>query len=144
MSDHVRKQIRDQLRTTLEGLGLRTFANRVAALGELELPAVTVLTEQETSERTSIDGVLKREIEVAIVVVFEGDTVSLDDELDGQASRIEAALAASPPAATRLFVLESTSLELLSDEEGESWYGLMSMVYRATTFTPKGDPTTIK
>jgi hypothetical protein len=82
-----------------------------------------------------------RVIETLIVLIVDGATEILDDELDKFAVAIEQALDPYPSPAQR-FDLVGTSLDLQPDEDGAKWFGYMALEYRGVIFTGKGDPTT--
>lgn len=141
MSDHVRKQIRlDALERLESAIGLKTFKGP-RSLDELDLPAGGVLADEETGTVISTSRTKERSLEVTLLVVLQGDPDRLEDDLDDYAARIEAEFDSTPPTGAKRFELTATSIELMSDEEGDRWYGTLALVYQATYFTKQGAPT---
>jgi hypothetical protein len=93
---HVRKNIRDNITTTLTGLtttGSNVFQTRLFPLGEAKLPALCIYTKNEgsdyatmTTPRTQI-----RSLEVIVEAYVKG-TSAIDDTLDTIAVEVEEAL----------------------------------------------------
>lgn len=146
MSDHVRKQIRDHVRTRLEGLeslGLQVTTHEGRSLEDLMLPSADVSTPSESSSRANKSGTMMREVQVFVDLLIAGDPSGLWDELDFFAVQIDNDLDDNPPSIVQRMELLETSQELLSDEDGDQWYGFMSLEFQATLFTPKGDATSV-
>jgi hypothetical protein len=142
MADHVRKQLRDSIKTALEtATGLSVHTNRVEDLVGIDLPAIVVLTDTETAERLDKSGALHRQITAAIVLIVDGASVTLDEELDAFSVSIETALGGDPPSPAYQIDLLSTELDLQSDEDGDRWFGYLVLEYTANVFTTKADPT---
>lgn len=139
---HVRQQIRDDVRTKLVALGLECPKGRLD-FTRSQLPAADLSTGDETSERITKDGTLLRRIEVAIVLVLDADTEDLDDELDTLAARVETKLSDEPPAVCMYFDLVATETDLLTDEDGDRWFGYKALLYQAVLTTPQGDPESV-
>lgn len=130
---HIRQQIREAVKTALSDLALTTYTNRVQNLDPDNLPAAVILTEDEASQQQSKDGDLDRTIDVIVVVIMDGDSETIDDDLDTWAEQIEPLLKSVPPA--KQFLLSATSLDVRPDDEGSQWFGYLALEYKATAFT---------
>ena len=95
---HVRKQIRDRIASTLTSsvslVSSRVFASRVYPLTEAKLPAITVYTGSEVSNRLNM-GVsdLNRSLSVEVDIYVRA-TNTFDDDVDAIAVQVEEAIAA--------------------------------------------------
>lgn len=131
---HIRQQIREEAKDAIAGIGLESVhTNRIQDLLAVDLPAGVIVTEDETSQRTSKDGGLTRAPVMLIVILVEGDSETLDDDLDDWAEKIEAQMKALPSAS--LVTLSATSLDLQPDESGERWFGSVALEYSVLAFT---------
>lgn len=93
---HVRKAIRDRFISTLtSGVSLvssRVFGSRVYAVTDAELPAITVYTGSETSDRLSMGlSDLTRELSVEVDAYVKA-TDTFDDSVDAISVQIEEAI----------------------------------------------------
>lgn len=141
MSDHhVRRQIRDEFRARIEAAGLNSFKGP-RSLDEIDLPAGGVLTDDESSQLLNMQGMKSRVVDVAVLVIVEAGPDEIEDVLDEYAAKLEKKLEQDPIEGVKQLELTSTSMELESDEEGNRWYGYLSLVYQATYFTRHGAPT---
>ena len=97
---HVRKLIRDDVKTTLTGLattGANVFQTRLFSLGENKLPAICIYTKSESTEYVTISRPRTqiRTLDVA-VEFFVKATANVDNAIDAVALEIEEALYADP------------------------------------------------
>lgn len=99
MADHVRKQIRDRVKTLLTGLTTTTtnvFASRVTTLQDAELPAVLIDTTESGEIRAgSAFGpgrLLERSLQLSIGVAVKQNS-GYQDTLDTIYAEVEVALA---------------------------------------------------
>lgn len=93
---HVRKQIRDDVVSTVTGLvttGSRVYKSRVYPLATDKLPALFVYTNSEASERISNDGTYERTVTINIEALVQANT-GYDDTLDLIAKEVEIAIQA--------------------------------------------------
>jgi hypothetical protein len=93
---HVRKSIRDNIKTTLTGLsttGSNVFASRVYPIQSGKMPGLCIYTSSESIEAVTIKPPrgLHRSLEVAVEAYIE--SAAPDDVLDTIAAEIEAAMA---------------------------------------------------
>ena len=93
---HVRKNIRDNVATTLTGLtttGSNVFKTRLFPLGEAKLPALCIYTKTEniTYPTISPPRTQVRELEVIVEAYIKG-TDAVDDMLDVIAVEVEEAI----------------------------------------------------
>lgn len=134
---HPRKLTRDAIKErlaglTLNGAELKPFGNRTQDFDPSELPAVSVLTPEETSGRVGKSAALDRTVPVLIVIAIDAAKADdVDDELDAWAELVELAMKPVPIGAARRFTLTATSLDLPGVAEGELWIGYLAMEYEA-------------
>ena len=93
---HVRKNIRDNITTTLTGLtttGSNVFQTRLFPLGEAKLPALCIYTKNETINHSTLTPprTQMRELEVIVEAYVKG-TANIDDTLDTISVEVEEAL----------------------------------------------------
>lgn len=134
---HPRKLTRDAIKARVGGLELNgreltPFVNRTQDFEPSELPAVSVLTPEETSERATKSGPLDRHLSVLVVVAIDASKADdVDDELDAWAELIEQVLKPTPVGAARRLTLTATSLDVPDVAEGDTWIGFVAMEYDA-------------
>jgi len=92
---HVRKQIRDNIQTTLTGLtttGTNVFTSRVYPIQSAAMPGLCIYTSSETVEAQTIKPPrgLIRSLEVSVEAYVEN--TNADDVLDTISAQIEAAM----------------------------------------------------
>lgn len=151
MAGHLRKQIRDKLKTVLSGLSTTTtnvFGNRKEIMSETELPAVIIFND--------IDQVAARTIgsQVAPHTRMEQRTISykiqalakqnagLDDQLDQICLEVEKAISADIflGGLTSDARLISTSHQF--EESSDRPEGIAEMVWEFDTWVPNTAPDT--
>lgn len=130
---HIRQQVREAVKTALTGIGLTVYTNRIQDFDDSELPVAVVLTEDEVSEAYSKAGGLERTIDITVVVIVDGLSATLDDDLDTWAETIEPLMVSVPP--SRDMVLTGTALDLRPDDEGARWFGYLALEFKSTVFT---------
>lgn len=134
---HPRKLTRDAIKSRLDGLErsgktLQGFGNRTQDFEPSELPAYSVLTPEEASERAGKSAALDRHLSVLIVIAIDASKAEdVDDELDAWAELVEQGLKELPIGAARRLTLNATSLDLPAVEDGELWIGYLAMEYDA-------------
>lgn len=108
---HVRKQIRDNIETTLTGLsttGSNVYRSRVYPIADDKLPGILIYTDSEEVETVSITPPRTQLRSLTVrVEVFVKALSNFDDEIDTIAEEIEAALAAD---ATRGGLAKDTTI----------------------------------
>lgn len=120
---HVRKQIRDRIASTLtSGVSLvsnRVYASRVYPLTEAKLPAITVYTGAEISNRLNM-GVsdLNRSLSVEVDIYVRA-TGTFDDDVDAIAVQVEEAIAGdfTVNSLAKEAVLTGTDIQFSGDAE---------------------------
>ena len=140
---HVRKNIRDNVTTTLTGLtttGSRVFQTRLFPLATAKLPGLCIYTRSETTEyatvgrpRTQI-----RELEVLVEAYVKG-TASLDNTLDTIAVEIEEALYTDVTRGGYAKDTQITSFEVDYDGEGDQSVGVARFTISVTYATVEND-----
>jgi hypothetical protein len=95
---HVRKQIRDNIVTTLTGLtttGSRVYKTRVYPLAQSKLPGLAIYTETEDIEIRTINPPRTQMRNLTVTVdAFVKGVSNFDDDLDTICQEVEEALAA--------------------------------------------------
>lgn len=146
MADHVRKQIRDQVVTTLTGLtttGSNIFASRVYSIEASTLPCLVVTT---SSESISLeDGTLEYpERLLSVEVKGKAKAISsLDDTLDTIAKEVETALRTDITVGGLAHGIDLSVTDVELTEEGNQPHGTITLNYIVQYRTPFGDPTTV-
>jgi hypothetical protein len=139
MATHERQAIREAIVAQLKGrtsAGVRVFKSRREPLREMELPAITVYTDEETvDDVNTAPRELKRQVSVA-VIGWVMQSASVDDALDALALEIETAMDAdmflggTSPGASRL-----ASVAIGEKLDGARPMGAVNLTYTATYFT---------
>jgi hypothetical protein len=144
MTDHVRKQLRDQVAVLVQSLttyAVNVYKNRRYPVDSSELPCLIVQTGDEEIETLTIDypsQQLRRE--QLIISVIAETTVGLDDMLDEICKDIEIALAGNV-LLSRNFTLDSTS-GIDPNIVGEKPVGVVDMRFTAEIYTLENAPFT--
>lgn len=120
---HVRKQIRDRIASTLtSGVSLvsnRVYASRVYPLAEAKLPAITVYTGAEISNRLNMGlSDLNRSLSVEVDIYVRA-TGTFDDDVDAIAVQVEEAIAGdfTVNSLAKEAVLTGTDIQFSGDAE---------------------------
>lgn len=140
---HARKNIRDNVTTTLTGLtttGSRVFQTRLFPLATAKLPGLCIYTRSETTEyatagkpRTQL-----RELEVLVEAYVKG-TSSIDDTLDTIAVEVEEALYTDTTRGGYAKDTQVTSFEVDYDGEGDQSVGVARFTISVTYVTVEND-----
>ena len=145
MPDHLRKQIRDAVATTLDGLtttGNRVHQNLVFDFESAELPALNVIAGED-----KVDGITMGSSPLEIHrldIVVEGyadadGLTSLDDTLDLIDAEVQAALFASPPAMAKTIELKGAKVATTS--AGDRVAGAVIITFEFVYHVREGAPT---
>lgn len=145
---HVRKQIRDQVKTQVTGLtttGASVFSHRVYPMQDSELPAIIVYTSSESSNRATMGGFssvssMIRSLNVSIEVYVKA-TVNVVDTLDTIAEEIEIAMGADETLSglSEDLSLTGTSIEITA--EGDQPVAVLKLDY-LVDYRTTNDPST--
>ncbi len=146
---HVNRQARDAVAatlfsdTTLESVS----TNRSTDLHDLDLPAGVVLTGNDTVARytkgTSSSGPTElRTVDLGIAVVLYGNSETVDDDADALRAEIEPLIGPALASIAQVARHVGSELDVLTDEEGESWYAVLLLMWEVEIVTPVGDPET--
>jgi len=144
MTDHVRKQLRDQVAVLVTGLvtyAVNVYKNRKYPVDSSELPCLIVQTGDEEIELLTMDypaQQLRRE--QLIITVIAETTTGLDDMLDEICKDIEVVLAGSVTVAKN-FKLESTS-GIEPNVVGDKPVGVVDMRFVGEVYTLENAPFT--
>ena len=141
---HVNKQVRDAVAAALGSILATVSTNRAADLFAADLPAGVVGTATDAVEPWSKGPPLEelRTIELAVVVVAEGESDALDDDLDELRVQIEPAVLTAVASIARHARHTGGEIDLGSDEEGERWFAFLSLSWEIEIVTAVGDPET--
>jgi hypothetical protein len=140
---HVRKQIRDNVVTTLTGLTTTTtnvYRTRIYPLASGKLPGLAIYTNSEISsyETLTIPRTRSRTLELMVEGYVSG-TTNLDNTLDQIAVEVEEAMETDP---TRNGLAKDTQLTATEVElvgEGEKVAGVIRMTFEIMYFTREDD-----
>ena len=146
---HVRKLIRDEIKTQLTGLsttGANVFSHRVYPVQEGVLPAIIVYTSSESANRSTIGGFgniasISRVLSVSVEAYVKA-TANVVDTIDTIAEEVEVALGDDETLGglSEDIQLVNTSIEITAD--GDQPVGVLKMDYEVVYRTTAGDPTT--
>jgi hypothetical protein len=147
VANHLRRQIREAVATLLTGLtttGNRVFKSRVQTLKDNQLPALVILTNEETVTQQTIHSnpLLERQLSVQVIAKAKANT-NLDDTLDQIIKEVEMAVFASDAANTlgglvKGLVLDS--LDITFNGEAETKVGEAVMAFTAVYFNQAATP----
>lgn len=144
MTDHVRKQLRDQVAVLVQSLttyAVNVYKNRRYPVDASELPCLIVQTGDEEIENLTMNfpaQQLRRE--QLIITVIAESVNGLDDMLDEICKDIEIALAGNV-SISRNFTLDSTS-GIEPNVVGEKPVGVVDMRFTAEIYTLENAPFT--
>lgn len=140
---HVNRQVRDAVKTALEGTSLETVStNRSSDLVDGDLPAAVVGTATDSVEPFSKGPPPEelRTLELTVVIVAEGDSDTLDDDLDTLRAEIEPAVLTAVSGLAREVRHTGAELDMGTDEDGERWFGFLALSWEVEVVTAQGDP----
>jgi len=140
---HVRKSIRDNIKTTLTGLtttGSRVFQTRLFPLATAKLPGLCIYTRNETTQYTTVGKPRTqiRELEVLVEAYAKG-TSSIDNTLDTIAVQVEEALYTDLTRGGYAKDTQVTSFEVDYDGEGDQSVGVARFTISVTYVTVEND-----
>jgi len=145
---HVRKQIRDKVADLLKAnVGLvrrRVYTTRVHPLNDTNLPAISVYTGTETSQRLQA-GVTDMIRELSLEIdCYVRETSSFDDDVDAIAVQVEEAMATkfTLDGLAKFTVLTSTQIQF--DGDADQILGVAKLTYSVQYVTPINDVETAK
>ena len=146
MPDHVRKQIRDAVKTLITGLTTTTtsvFASRVYDLEESNLPALLLYTNDEASgpQTMSFPRSIERNLEVVVDAVAKANA-SLDDTLDTMVKEVETAIAADVTLSGLVKDITLTVIEIGLTGNAQNPTGNARMTFTANYYIVENDVTT--
>ncbi len=143
---HVRKQIRDAVKTVLTGLtttGTNVFSSRIHPFFSdgAELPGLCLYTSTEEVENSEDD--LSHIQTRSVLVVVEGYEVAtgaIEDTLDTIAAEVETALMADQFLNKLSHGIDLVGTEIEITGEAEKPVGVIVMIYRVYYLTDEGAP----
>ncbi len=144
MANHVRRQIRERVATTLTGLattGSKVYQSRVYPLASNNLPGLLVYTTNESSEPDVMGAQPELDRDLNLVIEGYAKTASnLDDVMDGIAKEVEVAMAADTTINTLAKDSFLTSTEIQLTGEGEQPIGIVTMNFTVQYRTANNAP----
>lgn len=150
---HVNQQIREAAKAGIKALGLTSVStNRSTNIEQVDLPHVVLGTGDDEIEETTKDGHEQRVVVLTAVIAADGDSDTLDDDLDALRVTVEKGarnglLTLIP--ATGLTPIEhypghtGGTLTMLADEEGDRWFAFYTLSWEVRVWTAVADPETI-
>lgn len=140
---HVRKQIRDNIVTTLTGLtttGTKVYRTRVYPLAEGKLPGICIYTGSETSEAATLT-IPRTKMRVLDVFVeaYVAAVTNLDDTLDQICVEVEEALAVDVTRGGKAKDTVVTATEIEYSGDAEKPVGTARMTVTVTYMTKEND-----
>jgi hypothetical protein len=145
---HVRKQIRDKVADLLKAnvslVKRRVYTTRVHPLNDTNLPAISVYTGTETSQRLQA-GVTDMIRELSLEIdCYVRETSSFDDDVDAIAVQVEEAMATkfTLDGLAKFTVLTSTQIQF--DGDADQILGVAKLTYSVQYVTPINDVETAK
>lgn len=144
---HARQSIREAAATLLTGLtttGSRVHQSRLpyATLGDGELPALLVTTEDEQVTQATVHGRLERRLTLRVSGLAKAAS-NLDDTLDTIAAEVETALGASPTLSGKCTYHALTGISVGLDDSLEKPVGRVDLDFEVLYFTNAGSPGTL-
>ncbi len=140
---HVRKQIRDRVAEKIKSdvslVKRNVFTTRVHPLNDTNLPAISVYTGSETSERMNA-GVTDIIRELTLDVdIYVRETSKFDDDVDAIAVQVEESLAGdfTINGLAKFSVLTSTEIQF--DGDADQILGIAKLTYSIRYVTAIGD-----
>jgi len=145
---HVRKQIRDKVAALLSAnvslVKRRVYTTRVHPLNDSNLPAISVYTGSESSNRLQA-GVTDMIRELSLEIdCYVRETSSFDDDVDAIAVQVEEAMAGNftLDGLAKFTVLTSTQIQF--DGDADQILGIAKLTYSVRYVTPINDVETAK
>lgn len=145
---HVRKQIRDKVAALLSAnvslVKRRVYTTRVHPLNDTNLPAISVYTGSESSDRLQA-GVTDMIRELSLEIdCYVRETSSFDDDVDAIAVQVEEAMAGNftLDGLAKFTVLTSTQIQF--DGDADQILGIAKLTYSVRYVTPINDVETAK
>lgn len=145
---HVRKQIRDRMASTISTgatlVSSRVYTTRVYPLTDANLPAITVYTGSEVSNRLNMGlNDLNRSLTVDVDIYVRA-TSTFDDDVDAIAVQIEEAIAGdfTVNGLAKEAVLTGTEIQFSGDAEQP--VGVAKLTYSVRYVTALNDVETAK
>lgn len=132
---HGRKELRDAIVTTLTNAsitGSRVYSNRYLALSADDLPAINVISVEETASPLSVSQKKsKRELAIHVAIIAkENDSGSIDDTLDTLADSVEAAMTADETFGGKCVLSNLTGTSFEVSTEAETNVGTAKLAYK--------------
>ena len=140
---HVRKQIRDAIKTALTGLattGANCYQSRVFPFESTKLPALLIYTKSETTDfdTISLPRDVMRVLEINVEAYVQG-TANYDNTLDQIAVEVEEAIAADVTLGGLTTDLQTVAFEADFSGDGEQTVAIGRFTISATYRTLEND-----
>ncbi|HSH44728.1 MAG TPA: hypothetical protein VK966_02675 [Longimicrobiales bacterium] len=141
---HVNQQAREWVRDALSDAGefASISTNRSNDLLFDDLPAAVIGTATDEVERATKDGHETRVIALSVVIVADGESQSLDDDLDALRTVVEKAVSGDMGGLAHRLEHTGGELDMGTDEDGDRWYAFLALGWDVEIWTEPGDPET--
>jgi len=143
MANHLHKQLRDAIKTTLTGLvttGANAFANRLQPMMDANLPGLRIFLDNEDAEGVTVHQPQLQDRRIILIVECCAKAVTaLDDTLDQISKEVEIALAAGITLGSQVLQVFYAGMEF-TDEQSDKPVGIkrlrFSLPYTAMSNAP--------
>ena len=151
---HVRKQIRDAVKTLLDvsmSEYRHVFNSRLPRARDV-LPYVLVYTPSETSTQLTIHppAIIQRDINLVtqLFVRLTNDTETHEETMDAAAAEVETKLTGAIVSTAlsekvKLFTLQATDSEIITEDENSRTYATITLQWLVQVNTVEGSPETL-
>lgn len=145
---HVRKQLRDAVKTLLTGLattGANVFTGRTRPVLKGKPPYLLIYTPSESSQPGTLGypRMMQRTLTFAIQgIVQDGTGADIEDTLDAIAEEVEAAIGADPTVGGLCKGAFLSSTDIVLENDGEQPVGSIVMFFTANYRTNETTPGT--
>lgn len=143
---HINQRIREAVRRRLEDevdTLLSVFTNRGADLTEAPLPAAVILTSSDDVRTETGDDPpsQQRTVQLAVVLVADGEDEHLDDDLDDLRAEVERVLAGDLGGLAWYMEHTGSELDVQPSEAGDRWFAFYALSWTVVVWTDEGKPT---
>jgi len=141
---HVNTQVRTALQAALEGVLKTVSTNGSIALLDVELPAGVIGTGTDQAEPFAKGPPPQelRTVALSIVLVAEGASETVDDDLDALRAQVEPLVPTALAGIARHVRHTGSDLDMGMDEDGERWLAFLALAWEVEIVTAVGDPET--
>lgn len=144
MANHVRKQLRDALKTALTNLtttGARVYGRRLYAVQQgTELPCLSIYITDEAGDDITVHAPATRERQPTVIVRgMASAAADVEDALDTIAKEVETALASGVVVGSKRITLRYQGMDVEA-EAGEKPFGAIDLRFTCSLFNSANTP----